>query len=65
MKSVTGVRDGKHTHVSNLTISRDQLAYCGEREPREPKESHGISHLPVPREMIGNLQLHLYVSVAL
>ena len=40
MKSVTGVRDGKHTHVSNLTISTDQLAYCGEREPRE---SHRIS----------------------
>ena len=43
MKSVTGVRDGKHTHVSNLTISRDQLAYCGEREPREPKESRNLS----------------------
>ena len=49
MKSVTGVRDRKHAHVSNSTISRGQLAYYGgggggerererEREPREPRE---------------------------
>ena len=36
VKSVTGVRDRKYAHVSNSTISRGQLAYYGEREPREP-----------------------------
>ena len=30
MKTATGVRDRKHVHVSDSTISRGQLAYYGE-----------------------------------
>ena len=38
MKSVTGVRDGKHVHVSNSTTSRGQLAYYRERERDRERE---------------------------
>ena len=61
MKSVTGVRDRKHTHVSNLTISSDQLAYYREREPREPTIPR--YHLPIPREVIFNPRENLYMYV--